>query len=194
MKDYISVGITGGIGSGKSYICRTLEAMGYPVFFSDEQAKQLLLDDQEAILAIKNLFGDEAYLNGQLNKSFLAEQIFSNPDLRKKMNSIVHPLVRKRYAKWAEESDSPIVFNEAAILFETGSYKNFDFTLLVTAPEDLRIKRTMQRDGISEEEVRSRMSAQWPDNKKIPLATFVINNDEKEPLLPQIVKMIEQIK
>lgn len=193
MKNYISVGITGGIGSGKSYICRTLEAMGYPVFFSDEQAKLLLVEDLEAIQAIKDLFGDRAYLNNQLNKSFLAEQIFSNPKLREEMNNVVHPLVRKRYSEWASNSDSPVVFNEAAILFETGSYKNFDYTILVTAPDDLRIKRTINRDGSSEEEIRSRMAAQWPDDKKIPLASFVIKNDEKEPLLPQIVNVLDQI-
>ncbi|MCB9223545.1 MAG: dephospho-CoA kinase [Crocinitomicaceae bacterium] len=194
MTKNISVGITGGIGSGKTYVCRTLNTMGYPVFYSDEQAKQLLIDDTEAIAAIKSLFGDEAYLYGQLNRSFLAEKIFADLSLREKMNNIVHPLVRKRFNQWALRSESPIVFNEAAILFETGAFKNFDYTILVTAPVDIKIKRTMQRDGVSKEEVIARMNAQWPDEQKIPLASFVIINDETTPLLPQIVKILDQIK
>jgi dephospho-CoA kinase len=194
MNNYISVGITGGIGSGKTYVCRTLEAMGYPVFFSDIQAKQLLVEDQEAIASIKKLFGDQAYIGNELNRPFLAEKIFSAPSYREMMNNIVHPLVRKRYSNWAEATDSPIVFNEAAILFETGSYKNFDFNVLVTAPINLRIERTMKRDGVSELEVEARMKAQWSDDKKKELADFIINNDEKEPLVPQIVNMLEAIK
>jgi dephospho-CoA kinase len=194
MNNYISVGITGGIGSGKSYICQTLEAMGYPVFYSDEQAKDIISNNPEAIAAITEIFGDEAYLNGKLNKIYLAEKIFGDPSLREKMNAVVHPLVRQHFLVWASKTHSPIVFNEAAILFETGAYKNFDFVILVFSPEDLRLKRVMRRDGVSKEEVKARINAQWPDDKKIPLASFTINNDEKEPLLPQIVEIINQLK
>lgn len=194
MKNYISVGITGGIGSGKSFVCRIIEAMGYPVFYSDAQAKRIISSDTEAVSAIKALFGEEAYIGNELNRPFLAEKIFSDPSLRSKMNEIVHPLVRKAFDNWATQSESEIVFNEAAILFETGGYKAFDKTILITAPQELKIKRVQQRDLITTEQIKERMHAQWADEAKIPLADFVINNDEQQPLVPQIVEMIESLK
>jgi dephospho-CoA kinase len=193
MRKYISVGITGGIGSGKSFICQIIDTMGYPVFYADNQAKKILSSNLQAVEAISELFGEKAYLNGELNRSFLAESIFNNPEQREKMNTIVHPLVRKAYEHWADSRDSSLVFNEAAILFETGSYKNFDKIILVTAPEKLRINRIQKRDEASTQEIKVRMNAQWSDEKKIPLADIIIINDEVSQLLPQIVKAIEQL-
>ena len=194
MENFISIGITGGIGSGKSYVCRIVEAMGYPVFYSDQEAKEIISTDPEARKALIALFGDNTYAGALLNRSFLADQIFKNPDLREKMNNIVHPLVRKKFARWAQQANASLVFNEAAILFETGAYKNFNKTVLVTAPEEIRLARVVQRDGIPIKDIKARMDAQWPDEKKIPLADYVINNDGKQPLLPQIVQMIESLQ
>lgn len=193
MKKYISVGITGGIGSGKTFVCEILEAMGYPVFYSDQVAKEIISSSSEAIAQIKNLFGENAYKGDELNRAYLAELIFNDPSLREKMNAIVHPLVRQAFEEWAGHQNSKLVFNEAAILFETGSYQNFDFTILVTAPKQLRIQRVQKRDDLSKEEIEKRMSAQWSDDKKRELANFVINNDEQEMLLPQINEILTSI-
>ena len=194
MKDSLTIGITGGIGSGKSYICQILETMGYPVFYSDQEAKNILITSPEVIAQITELFGKEAYQNKTLNKTFIASLIFENAELREKMNAIVHPAVRKAFAKFKLESKSPLVFNEAAILFETGTYKNFDFTVIVTANKELRIERIQKRDEISRDEILKRMESQWPDEQKIKLADFVIYNENSELLLPQLIKTINQIK
>ncbi|UKN02977.1 dephospho-CoA kinase [Paracrocinitomix mangrovi] len=194
MKTYLSIGITGGIGSGKSYVCRIIEAMGYPVFYSDQEAKNITNSHPKAIEQITILFGKEAYIDQALNSPFIAEQVFNDPNLRLKLNEIVHPLVRDKYFEWAESSGAKLVFNEAAILFETGAYKQYDKMCLIVAPKQMRIDRVKKRSGLSEEQILERMSSQWTDEQKIPLADFVINNDEKSPLLPQINKMIQQLK
>lgn len=194
MKDYISIGITGGIGSGKSYICRIVETMGYPVFYSDSEAKKIITSNPSAVTGLKELFGEEAYSQGNLNKDFLADQIFTNPALREKMNDLVHPLVRQEYHDWAKSTASKIVFNEAAILFETGSYKSFDKTILVVAPKELRVERVKKRDQANEEDILARMNAQWTDEKKKALADFVLINDEKTAVLPQLNVILAEIK
>lgn len=194
MKDYISIGITGGIGSGKSYICRIVETMGYPVFYSDSEAKKIITSNPKAVSGLKDLFGDEAFSQGNLNKDFLADKIFANPALREQMNNLVHPLVRQEYQNWAIATGANIVFNEAAILFETGSYKNFDKTILVVAPEELRIDRVKKRDQVNEEDILARMNAQWSDEKKKALADFILINDEKTAILPQLNVILEEIQ
>ena len=193
MENYISVGITGGIGSGKSYVCEIIQSMGYPVFNSDLEAKNIINSDQEAITFITNLFGDGAYKKGKSDSSFIAEKVFDNSELREKLNQFIHPKVRERFHEWATSTDSKIVFSEAAIFFETGAYKNYDYMVLIIAPHQLKVDRVIKRNNLTQKEVESRMDTQWPDEKKIPLANFVINNDEVEPLLPQIVKMLESI-
>ena len=194
MKHYISVGITGGIGSGKSYICQVLETMGYPVFYSDQEARDIIENDPRAIAFVTSNFGDEAYKKGKLVRGYIAKKVFEDDSLREKLNQFIHPLVREHFSNWANDQDAKIVFSEAAIFFETGAYKNYDQMILVTAPHKLKIERVKKRSGLTEEQIMSRMNAQWPDEKKIPLADFVINNDQKEPLLPQIVQMLEAIK
>lgn len=194
MDKFITIGITGGIGSGKSYVCGIIEAMGYPVFYSDFEAKNTLVSNNELIKEIKLLFGSEAYINSNLNKSFIAKRIFQDPDLRSKMNQLVHPKVRNAFKDFCKQSNSELCFNEAAILFETGSYKNFNKNVLITAPIELKIARIKKRDQLSIDEIQNRINSQWPDDKKIPLADFVINNDEKKPLLAQIVSMIKTVE
>lgn len=194
MKNSLTIGITGGIGSGKTYVCQILETMGYPVFYSDQEAKNILATSPVVINQITDLFGKSAYQNGILNRTFIANQIFNHSEKREKMNQIVHPAVRNEFAKFKLESNAPLVFNEAAILFETGAYKNFNFTLLVTANEEVKIERIKNRDHISREEILKRMKSQWSDEEKIKLADFVIYNEHSRLLMPQLVKIINQIK
>lgn len=187
----MTIGITGGIGSGKSFICSILGTMGYPVFHSDQVAKDLMATDHDLINGVKSIFGENAYNQSQeLNRSYLAKKIFEGPALREELNELVHPKVRSAFNQLASSTKSDFLFNEAAILFETGAYKNFDKTVLVVAPELLRIQRVKERDQLQDVEILKRINAQWKDDQKIPLADFVINNDEQQMLLPQINEMI----
>lgn len=189
----IKVGITGGIGSGKSYVCRIIESMGYPVYYSDLESKVIMDNDPEIRLKLISLLGTEAYINNRLNRKFLADQLFKSDEIRKKVNAIVHPKVRAYFDDWCTSQYCDIVFNEAAILFETQSYKQFNKTILVSAPEIVKIERIIMRDQLSLEEIKQRMSKQWTDEQKTPLADFVINNDGS-PLLSQIEDIIQEIK
>lgn len=195
MNSIITIGITGGIGSGKSYICRILEATGYPVFYSDSAAKEILESDNELVSEVQSLFGEEAYLqNNQLNRPFLAGKIFADSSLREKLNQLVHPKVRTAFKVFTAAQNSPFVFNEAAIIFETGGHQFLDKTILVTAPEQIKIERVFKRDGISEDAVKKRMSTQWTDEIKSKLADYIIINDGKLELLPQIMKILDDLK
>lgn len=187
------IGLTGGIGSGKSYIARILEKMGYPVYYSDEQSKALT--DTHPLIREKLIgrFGREIYTEQGLNRKLLAEFIFASEEHRLFVNELIHPLVRNNFEHWCLEQRSPIVFNEAAILFETGAYRQFDGTLLVVAPLELRIERVMQRDRCSQKEVEERMKSQWSDEQKIPLATAVITSNGKFPLVSQIERSVQTL-
>lgn len=188
------IGITGGIGSGKSIICEVLKVMGYPVFNSDDEAKLLMVNNREVINQIINVFGDEAYIGNSLNRPYLAAQIFNDESLKTALNNIVHPAVRKAFKEWAETQKTTLVFNEAAILFETGAYKTFDHTVLVTAPEAIRIARVISRDKTTIEEVQQRMKNQWKDDVKKELASYVINNDNSTLVIPQVIAMIKHLE
>ena len=191
----LKIGITGGIGSGKTHVCRIIQQLGYPVFYSDQEAKSIMQNDLEVIEQIKQLFGSSAYSNGELNREHLATCAFNNPSLLAQLNNAVHPVVRKNFSIFAaKHCDKQLVFNEAAILFETGAYKNFDLNILITAPKKLRIERIKSRDNSSEEQVLSRMKNQLEDEQKIPLADYVLNNDEQSDLETQIQTMLEDIK
>ena len=188
------VGITGGIGSGKSTVCRVLETMGFPVYYSDDEAKRLMHEDQELIADIKAAFGDQAYRDEKLNRPFIAEIIFREPDKKDALNHLVHPKVRADFARWSENQESGLVFQESALLFETGGYKLLDKTLLVTAPEEIRVERVSMRDNSSPEAVKARIRSQMSDEEKIPLADFVIRNDGRELVIPQILEAVETLK
>ena len=188
------IGLTGGIGSGKTYVAQILEKMGYPVYYSDTRAKELCNEDTLIIRQLKEILGDDAYKNEKLNKSFISNQIFSSPDLRETINSIIHPVVRNDFEQWLENlSSHSLVFNESAILFETKSYKRFDETILVYAPLEIKIQRLISRDRVSQEEITAKMNAQWKDKKKMALTRFHILNDEKTPLLEQIEEVLEKL-
>lgn len=188
------IGITGGIGSGKSIIGKILSIKGFPVFYSDKEAKRLMTENLKVMAKIKQVFGEEAYIDSNLNRSFLADKIFNQPKLKNKINSIVHPEVRHAFESFYQNHKNTFVFNEAAILFETGSYKNFDANILVVADERIRIKRVMERDNVSLKSVQERMKNQWPDNKKIALADFTIENNDYNLLVPQVERIIKELE
>jgi dephospho-CoA kinase len=189
----IKIGITGGIGSGKSLISRIVECIGYPVFYSDIEAKIILDTDEDIKSKMIFLFGKEIYTFGKLNRVLLSKILFSDKSLIEKVNSIVHPKVRLKFDEWALKTKKKIVFNEAAILFETGSYLNFDRTILVIAPVEVRINRVMLRDNISKDQIISRINNQWLDEDKINLATYIILNDGIEAILNQIESITDQL-
>jgi dephospho-CoA kinase len=188
------IGITGGIGSGKSVVGQILEAMHFPVYYSDQQSKVLVETDLEIREELIKLLGTEVYLDGKLNRPFLTQQLFSNDDLRLKINQIIHPKVREAFTIWVNKQSSNLVFNEAAILFETGAYQSMDYNILVTAPLELKIERVLKRDNITINEIQERISKQWSDEDKIPLADFVIVNDEVKPLLKQVEAILKKVK
>lgn len=189
----MTVGLTGGIGSGKSTVAKVLESMGFAVFYSDTVAKDLMLSDTKLQLEITQHFGQGAFINGNLNRSFLAERIFSNPEDKHALNQLIHPKVRERFSLFAQQSKSKLVFNEAAILFETGAYTSFDRTILVVAPQETRIKRVLKRDNASRAEIENRMKNQWSDDQKIPLANYVIKNGDEDPVLEQIEQIVDNL-
>lgn len=180
------IGLTGGIGSGKSYIAGVLEKMGYPVYYSDERAKLLTDTHPEIRTGLISRFGDQIYSEGILNKKELAARIFNSDPDRIFVNQLIHPVVRADFDRWCAEQNTALVFNEAAILFETGAYKQFDATILVVAPHELRMQRIVERDRCTVEQAEARMKSQWSDEQKIPLATCIVMNDGTIPLLSQL--------
>lgn len=170
------VGLTGGIGSGKSTIARLFAALGVAVYDSDTEAKKLINTSAEIKKRIVEVFGAEAYAEGVYNRAYMADIVFRNPDKLAELNSIVHPVLADDFNQWVALQTSPYVIKEAAILFESGSYKNCDFIITVTAPETLRISRCMSRDGSTEAQVRARMAQQWTDAQRIALSDAVIEN------------------
>ncbi len=190
----IVVGITGGIGSGKTFVCQVLESMSYPVFYSDKEAKLILVNDLTVRNQISELFGSKAYLeDNSLNREFLAAKIFNDKDLLAQMNGIVHPVVKKYFKVWVDKQKSTIVFNEAAIIFEIGNDKNYDKVILIKASKEAKIKRIQKRDNSSIIDIEQRMNNQWSDERKTKLADYVINNDVHVMLLPQINEIINNI-
>lgn len=187
------IGVTGGIGAGKSLVSKIIEAMGFPVFNSDLEAKKIINFHPQVKSELIELFEASIYSEGEINRKKLAEIIFNDPLTREKVNQIIHPRVRLAFNNYANNSNSKLVFNEAAILFETDAYKQFDATILITSPKELRIKRLMVRDNSSSEEVEARMKAQWSDERKAKLAAFIVENDEKRPLIIQIENLISEL-
>ncbi len=187
------VGVTGGIGAGKSLICSILERMGYPVFYSDIEAKKIIISNPQVRIDLIELFGIQIFKDHQLNRKLLANLLFSDSTLIEKMNAIVHPKVREEFENWALNQDSQLVFNEAAILFETGSYKNFDATILVTAPLEIRLNRVMNRDNSIRADVQKRIDNQWSDDQKVILSTYRIQNDDIQSVLDQLDEVLYEL-
>lgn len=191
----IKVGITGGIGSGKTTVCHIFASMGIPVYNADERAKWLMTNDQELMDAIISLFGKEAYYeNGQLNRQHLSDIIFAEPDKRQQLNGLVHPAVWKDGDQWqASHTDAPYTLKEAALIYESGGYRFLDKIIVVTAPEEIRIKRVLRRDGVARASVEARIAAQMPESEKVSRADFVIHNDGQQMLIPQVLAIHRQL-
>lgn len=193
---YVTLGITGGIGSGKSYFSSSLRLRGIPVYDSDSEAKKLMLEDENIVSSLKELLGDQVYISGNLNKQLLASYVFSSPENALKVNSIVHPRVKKAFLEWADECFSMghnIVAIESAILFEAGFNDIVDKVVMIHAPLDIRISRVMARDNTSKDKVMERIKLQMPDDQKMLKSDFVIENDGLVPLDDQIDKLISEL-
>lgn len=170
------IGLTGGIGSGKTTVTRMFSELGVPVYIADEEAKKLTNSSDSIRKKLITVLGEEAYIDGILNRKFVADKIFNDKVLLELVNSIIHPEVAIHFQKWCEEQNSKYVIKEAAILFENSSYKNYDLVILVTAPEAIRIARVMKRDNVSKDKVEERIKNQWSDTKKKKLADIIIEN------------------
>lgn len=187
------IGLTGGIGSGKTTVARMFKLHGIPVYNSDERAKELMVQSEDLVNSIKSLLGDEAYNKNELNREYVAQKVFTDKEMLQSLNNLVHPAVRSDFESWAAKQDAPYVIQEAAILFENGAYEKFDRMILVTAPKLIRLKRIMQRDNESENNILARMSHQWDDTKKLPLAHFVIENTDLEKTKTEVKKIHEKL-
>ncbi|MBN2598553.1 dephospho-CoA kinase [Labilibaculum sp.] len=191
----LKIGLTGGIGSGKSIVGRAFEMMGVPVYIADVEAKKLMISDAGLRSSLVSRFGDQIYdSNFNLNRKLLAEIIFNDSEALKDINSIVHPAVRNDFIRWCEQySKKPYVIQESAIIFDSGLYKSFDKIITVAAEEEIRIQRVIQRDLISRELIMERMRSQLPESIRIEKADFVIYNNT-ELILPQIDRIDKQIR
>ena len=183
------VGLTGGIGSGKTTVAKLFKELGVPVYNSDLRAKKLMKNSREIRTAVIDLLGKDSYVLERLNKKYIADKVFSNKELLQKLNVIVHPAVRNDFLKWVKSKKTPYVIQEAAILFENSSYSNFDKIILVKAPKKVRLERILERDNGSKEEILARMENQWDDSEKIPLSDYIIENID----LDQTKLQVEQI-
>ena len=191
----LKVGITGGIGSGKSTVCRVFSTLGIPVFEADKAAKELMNTDRSIFGELTNLFGTDVYLpDHTINRKYLASIVFNDKSLLAKLNEIVHPVVRSAFFNWCNKQSSPYIIHEAAILFESGFYKFMDKTIAVVTSEDERIERVMKRDGVTIEMVHERMKNQWNDRQRMELADFVIGNNDNELVIPQIIEIDKKIR
>ncbi len=188
------IGITGGIGSGKSTVCKIFESLGIPVYYADNEARSLTNNHPDIINGFRKLFGDDIYINGELNRKKVGESAFRDKKLLANLNKLIHPVVAEHFDNWYQQhSNSAYILKEAAILFESGAYKQVDKIITVTAPEELRIKRVMERDGIAEGEVVDRINNQWNDQEKIKMSDFVVYCNDVELVIPQVIKIHKNI-
>lgn len=180
------IGLTGGIGSGKTTVANAFAKYGVPVYIADLEAKNLMATSKALKAKIINAFGDEAYSNGIPNRSYLSKLVFNDPGKLNKLNSFVHPAVQRHFKKWLAKQTASYVIKEAAILFESGSYKDCDKIITVTAPLETRIQRVMQRDAVNYQDVLVRIKNQWPEEEKIKRSHFVIENISLEKTLKKV--------
>ncbi|NNF74235.1 MAG: dephospho-CoA kinase [Flavobacteriaceae bacterium] len=187
------VGLTGGIGSGKTTVAKMFMELGVPVFFADIEAKKLMKSSKVIRRKLIQLFGNKAYIDDELNRPFIASKIFNDEALLEKMNGIIHPKVVKRFQRWAAKQIMPYLISEVAILFENDSYKNYDYIITVVAKEEDRIKRLLERDDTTEEKIRAIMRNQWPDEDKIRLSDYVIVNNDLQITTEQVKRIHKKL-
>jgi dephospho-CoA kinase len=191
----LKLGITGGIGSGKSTACRLFELSGIPVYYADPRAKALMNEDVPLRKALIKTFGEKVYTAQQeLNRAHLSALVFNNPTKLQQLNALVHPAVAKDYDHWhKQQKNVPYTLKEAALLFESGSYKQLDAVIVVNSPLELRIARTMQRDGSTREAILQRINNQLSDKERNRLGQYFLQNDEEHSLIEQVVKLHQQL-
>ena len=189
----LRIGLTGGIGSGKTTVARIFEVLGVPVYFADDAAKKLMNEEGELKKKIIDHFGAESYADNKLNRSYLSEVVFSDPEKTKLINSIIHPATINDATLWLEKQTSPYAIKEAALIFEAGAEKMLDLVIGVSAPPALRMQRAMQRDNISESAVLARMEKQMNEEEKMKRCDIIIYNDQKELLIPQVVEVHKRL-
>jgi dephospho-CoA kinase len=191
----MKIGITGGIGSGKTTVCRIFENLGIPVFYADAVAKEIMITDAVLKAGVKDAFGAESYdAAGKLNNRHIAGIVFNNAAELARLNALVHPAVFRAFDNWLKgvPSTAPYILKEAALLFESGSYKACDYNVVVIAPVEARLKWVMERDAATKEQVLARMSKQLSDEEKIKMADFLISNDESQSLILQVTALHNQ--
>src|SRR5690625_1764244 len=184
-----TIGLTGGIGSGKTTVARMFEEYGIPVYIADDEAKSLMHTSHVIRHELQDLLGEEVYKDGELNRAYMADKIFNDKTLLEKVNQIVHPRVEEHFQEWKKEHQAPYCIKEAAILFENDGYKRCDKTILVVANEEERIKSVMIRDKVNREKVIERMENQWSDEKKIPLADYILKNEDLIEVKREVKKL-----
>ncbi|HSZ86685.1 MAG TPA: dephospho-CoA kinase [Puia sp.] len=189
----LRIGLTGGIGSGKSTVAKIFEVLGIPVYYADDAAKNIMNDDDELKQQIIKHFGDRSYINNKLDRKYISEKVFDNKENLSLLNSLVHPKTIRDAENWMKNQTSVYAIKEAALIFESGSEKFLDYVIGVSSPENIRIERTMKRDNISEEEVNNRIKNQMNEEKKMSLCNFVVTNDEQQPLLSQVIALHKQL-
>ena len=188
----LKIGITGGIGSGKSTVAQVFEILSIPVYRSDDAAKRLMEEDEDLKRAITLAFGQESYRNHHLNREYLASEVFGDEGKIARLNALVHPAVIEDAARWFEKQIAPYVIKEAALIFESGAEKDLDYVIGVKAPEALRLLRAMERDHLSAGAVRARMDKQMDERAKMDRCDFIIINDELQPVIPQVMDLHEK--
>ena len=195
MTRILKLGLTGGIGAGKSTIAEIFEVLNIPIYSADQRARYLMEHDPILIMGVKNLLGSQSYDDSEsLNRNWVAERVFADHDLLTQLNFLVHPAVTMDGDHWhTQQSDVPFTLKEAALTFESGQYLKLDAVISVEAPEKIRIERVMRRDGVSASAVKSRMEHQWPEDRRRMMADFVIENDGLHPLIPQVWSIYQQI-
>lgn len=189
----IVVGLTGGIGSGKTTVAKQFELLGIPIYIADEEAKKLMNRSKIIKRKLIELFGNEAYVDNQLNRAFIADIIFKNKEYLQKMNAIIHPRVAKHFNKWMQKQSAPYVLKEVAILFENGGYEFCDYVITVIAPKKLRLSRLLKRDNTTKDKIEAIIKNQWTDEQKVKLSQFVITNEDLENTKKQVVKVHNQL-
>lgn len=185
----LKIGLTGGIGSGKSTVAKIFETLGIPVYYADAEAKRLMNSSETLKKVIRQNFGEATYENDQLNRKYLAGIVFNDPEKLELLNALIHPVTINDAEQWMQQQSAPYSIKEAALLFESGAAENLDFIVGVYAPQALRIKRVMKRDGLTADEIMKRINRQVNEEMKMKLCDFVIINDEQELLIPQVLKL-----
>ena len=190
----LRIGLTGGIGSGKTTVAKIFEALSIPVFYADDAAKQLMNTNEELKKSIIQNFGEATYKNGELDRKHLASIVFSNKEKLELLNSITHPLTIQNAEDWMKRQTSPYIIKEAALLFESGTAERLDYVIGVYAPQHIRVKRVMDRDNMTTEEVMKRISRQIDEEMKMKLCNFVITNNEQALVIPQVLELDKKFR